>query len=205
MSLKSQPQQNNTVALSAAKIRAFRLHGFNVHLSTTQEKTRELFSSPLVHWYSIRAILCTLRLIDVAFQHEVHCSSFQKEIDVECNFFWECFKYFSFNFFLQLIKTEGLNLHTPRSTPQEDLYRQSAEVTTSVANGVVPSPNVCIEWLCREHLKITCLCTLNREHVKTFTSTLNRKHLKIDVLRIGIFSKLYVHLIENISKKNISK
>lgn len=41
----------------------------------------------------------------------------------------------------QLIKTEGLNLHTPRSTPQEDLYRQSAEVTTSVANGVVPSPN----------------------------------------------------------------
>lgn len=100
-----------------------------------------------------------------------------------------------------MIKTEGLNLHTPRSTPQEDLYRQSAEVTTSVANGVVPSPNVCIEWLCREHLKITCLCTLNREHVKTFTSTLNRKHLKIDVLRIGIFSKLYVHLIENISKK----
>lgn len=105
-----------------------------------------------------------------------------------------------------MIKTEGLNLHTPRSTPQEDLYRQSAEVTTSVANGVVPSPNVCIEWLCREHLKITCLCTLNREHgehVKTFTSTLNRKHLKIDVLRIGIFSKLYVHLIENISKKNL--
>lgn len=100
-----------------------------------------------------------------------------------------------------MIKTEGLNLHTPRSTPQEDLYRQSAEVTTSVANGVVPSPNVCIEWLCREHLKITCLCTLNREHVKTFTSTLNRKHLKIDVLRIGIFSKLHVHLIENISKK----
>lgn len=89
-----------------------------------------------------------------------------------------------------MIKTEGLNLHTPRSTPQEDLYRQSAEVTTSVANGVVPSPNVCIEWLCREHLKITCLCTLNRE-------------LKIDVLRIGIFSKLYVHLIENISKKNL--
>lgn len=102
-----------------------------------------------------------------------------------------------------MIKTEGLNLHTPRSTPQEDLYRQSAEVTTSVANGVVPSPNVCIEWLCREHLKITCLFTLNREHVKTFTSTLNRKHLKIDVLRIGIFSKLYVHLIENISKKNL--
>lgn len=100
-----------------------------------------------------------------------------------------------------MIKTEGLNLHTPRSTPQEDLYRQSAEVTTSVANGVVPSPNVCIEWLCREHLKITCLCTLNREHVKTITSTLNRKHLKIDVLRIGIFSKLYVHLLENISKK----
>lgn len=100
-----------------------------------------------------------------------------------------------------MIKTEGLNLHTPRSTPQEDLYRQSAEVTTSVANGVVPSPNVCIEWLCREHLKITCLCTLNREHVKTFTSTLNRKHLKIDVLRIGIFSKLYVHLIEKILKK----
>lgn len=100
-----------------------------------------------------------------------------------------------------MIKTEGLNLHTPRSTPQEDLYRQSAEVTTSVANGVVPSPNVRIEWLCREHLKITCLCTLNREHVKTFTSTLNRKHLKIDVLRIGIFSKLCVHLIENISKK----
>lgn len=104
-----------------------------------------------------------------------------------------------------MIKTEGLNLHTPRSTPQEDLYRQSAEVTTSVANGVVPSPNVCIEWLCREHLKITCLCTLNREHVKTFTSTLNRKHLKIDVLRIGIFSKLYVHLIENISKKKKSQ
>lgn len=101
-----------------------------------------------------------------------------------------------------MIKTEGLNLHTPRSTPQEDLYRQSAEVTTSVANGVVPSPNVCIEWLCREHLKITCLCTLNREHVKTFTSTLNRKHLKIDVLRIGIFSKLYVHLIEW-KKKNL--
>lgn len=128
-----------------------------------------------------------------------------------------------------MIKTEGLNLHTPRSTPQEDLYRQSAEVTTSVANGVVPSPNVSVEWFYREHLvcehwignisklhvcvhwignisklhecvhwvgtyqndmyirqwhrdhlKVTCQCTLNREllNIKSMW-TLNREHLKI--------------------------
>nr|XP_022312204.1 zinc finger protein 271-like [Crassostrea virginica]XP_022312205.1 zinc finger protein 271-like [Crassostrea virginica]XP_022312206.1 zinc finger protein 271-like [Crassostrea virginica] len=41
----------------------------------------------------------------------------------------------------QLIKSEGLNLQTARSTPQEDFYRQSAEVTTSVANGIIPSPH----------------------------------------------------------------
>lgn len=79
-----------------------------------------------------------------------------------------------------MIKTEGLNLHTPRSTPQEDLYRQSAEVTTSVANGVVPSPNVSVEWFYREHLKVTCMWTLNREHLKiACLCTLNREHLKI--------------------------
>ena len=47
-----------------------------------------------------------------------------------------------FLFLWQLIKSEGLNLQTARSTPQEDFYRQSAEVTTSVANGIIPSPHV---------------------------------------------------------------